>query len=1150
MPVTEAADTAGGEFCDLDGERSYRINDVDLLPPFFMTLATATEVWCFLASTGGLTAGRWDANHALLPYYTDDKVTENVGNTGGITLIRDTATPEAQAWEPFSRASRPDGCSRSLTKTVLDDSIQFTEDAAGIGLRFSVTWTASQRFGLIRRCRLTNTGRSSRSLEVLDGLRNVLPSGVTAQVQTDLSNLVDAYKRAEADPATGLGLFTMSSLLTDLAEPAESLSATAVWQVGLPSATTLLSTTQLEGFRAGRPVRAESDVRGRRGAYLNHSSLELPPGATCEWVVAADVELDAARVVALEDALLDPGALVEQLDDDLAEGRRRLHSIVASVDGFQVGSDERTTAHHTTSALFNAMRGGVPVDGYRLEAADFRAFIGQRNRAVLERSTAALAVLPPTLEISALRTWADATGDPDLARLAREYLPLMFSRRHGDPSRPWNRFEIRLLDPSGGPIVGYQGNWRDIFQNWEALAWSHPDYLENMICIFVNATTVDGYNPYRISRSGIDWEVPEPDNPWANLGYWSDHQIIYLQKLLEASRRFDPGAAEALLARRIFTHADVPYRLKPFDDVLADPAQTIAFDVPAHQDSLRRQGELGGDGALRVNPDGDLDRVTLAEKLLLLLAAKLVNLVPDGGIWMNTQRPEWNDANNALVGRGLSVVTLGYLRRYLVHLQSMLTGPAEVSADLAELIRALIDILGTHKDGFDAGLSEEARYTALVDLGRAGDAYRQRAYRAAPSARVSLAAADISALLELARHYVELSLARNVRSDGMVHSYNTLELTDGRATIGRLAPMLEGQVSMLSSGLLDGAASLRVLRALRNSALFRADQHSYLLYPDKDLPGFLARNVVEAGAAAECPLYALAAELNDRSVTVTDLHGSVHFAPGMRNASYLREALDRLAEDPRFTEAVSRDRGRVLEHYEATFGHRNFTGRSGSFFAFEGLGSIYWHMVSKLLLAVQETIEHARLNDEPDAVVTELVDRFEDIREGLGFRKSPSRYGAFPIDPYSHTPAHAGARQPGMTGQVKEDVLIRIGELGVAVSGGQIQFRPQLVRDDDWTSAATSWDVVDSTGTSRRIDLPADSLAFSMCRTPVSYRRSRSATASIEVAFSDGSSQRLPGTVLPTDLSREVFSRSNRVSSIVVHTPGNGPDLGTPVQPD
>ena len=34
---------------------------------------------------------------------------------------------------------------------------------------------------------------------------------------------------------------------------------------------------------------------------------------------------------------------------------------------------------------------------------------------------------------------------------------------------------------------------------------------------------------------------------------------------------------------------------------------------------------------------------------------------------MNTQRPEWNDANNALVGNGVSMVTFYYLRRFLVY---------------------------------------------------------------------------------------------------------------------------------------------------------------------------------------------------------------------------------------------------------------------------------------------------------------------------------------------------------------------------------------------------------------------------------------------------------------------------------------------------
>ena len=40
---------------------------------------------------------------------------------------------------------------------------------------------------------------------------------------------------------------------------------------------------------------------------------------------------------------------------------------------------------------------------------------------------------------------------------------------------------------------------------------------------------------------------------------------------------------------------------------------------------------------------------------------------------MNTQRPEWNDANNALVGNGVSMVTLYYLRRFLNFFQDIIT---------------------------------------------------------------------------------------------------------------------------------------------------------------------------------------------------------------------------------------------------------------------------------------------------------------------------------------------------------------------------------------------------------------------------------------------------------------------------------------------
>ena len=107
---------------------------------------------------------------------------------------------------------------------------------------------------------------------------------------------------------------------------------------------------------------------------------------------------------------------------------------------------------------------------------------------------------------------------------------------------------------------------------------------------------------------------------------------------------------------------------------------------------------------------------------------------------------------------------------------------------------------------------------------------------------------------------------------------------------------------------------------------------------------------------------------------------------------------------------------------------------------FEGLGSIYWHMVSKLLLTVMECHESAAKSaageepagDETDSSAA-LAAAYDHIRDGLGFRKTAELQGAFPCDPYSHTPAHRGAQQPGMTGAVKEEVLARWGELGVRV---------------------------------------------------------------------------------------------------------------------
>ena len=125
---------------------------------------------------------------------------------------------------------------------------------------------------------------------------------------------------------------------------------------------------------------------------------------------------------------------------------------------------------------------------------------------------------------------------------------------------------------------------------------------------------------------------------------------------------------------------------------------------------------------------------------------------------------------------------------------------------------------------------------------------------------------ELVAFLDLAQQYVEHSLRLNKRSDNLYHAYNILHLDDSLASISHLHEMLEGQVAVLSSGLLTGEELLFLLESLRNSRLYRADQHSYILYPDRELPGFLEKNCVTPAQVRDLRLVSELVKAQDKTL--------------------------------------------------------------------------------------------------------------------------------------------------------------------------------------------------------------------------------------------------------------------------------------------
>ncbi len=546
--------TVGGEYVHMLGEVFYKIQNYDALEPFFMSIVSSSNHWLFISSTGGLSAGRISAEQSLFPYYTEDKLTENSENTGSKAIFLVTRAHRTSLWEPLSfRQQGIYDIERNIYKNIAGTVVVFEENNHSLGMTYRYAWRTSDAFGFVKTSWVKNLGESSCKIEVIDGLQNILPANITSSTQNIFSPLLDAYKLSELDTETGLAIFALNSTLTDLAEPSESLLATTVMQLGLEHEEYLLSSKQLDPFRSGMGVTMETNIRGQRCAYFVHSSFDISQNSERSWHLVAEVGQDSAAIVHLSKMLRENRTnLANAVESDIELNNEYLEKIVANADGLQVSNNHLRCANHFANVMFNEMRGGIFADQYKIHIKDFVEFVTVRNPVILAEKAPFFSELPPEISISALLARSVANGSADLIRLSYAYLPLSFSRRHGDPSRPWNRFAINIKKNDGSHQLGYEGNWRDIFQNWEALAYSFPEYIESMICTFLNATTLDGYNPYRITREGIEWEIPEPGNPWANIGYWGDHQIIYLQKLMEVSARVHPGRLQAFLTQPNF----------------------------------------------------------------------------------------------------------------------------------------------------------------------------------------------------------------------------------------------------------------------------------------------------------------------------------------------------------------------------------------------------------------------------------------------------------------------------------------------------------------------------------------------------------------------------------------------------------------------
>ena len=279
------------------------------------------------------------------------------------------------------------------------------------------------------------------------------------------------------------------------------------------------------------------------------------------------------------------------------------------------------------------------------------------------------------------------------------------------------------------------------------------------------------------------------------------------------------------------------------------------------------------------------------------------------------------------------------------------------------------------------------------------------------------------------------------------------------------------------------------------SDLYRPDQRSFLLYPARELPGLPgAQRRARRAARRRFPCCATCwPPATARCSRATPTASCVSTATCARRAD-LAAVLDDARPARRAGRTPWRGTARaVLALFEdglratgptpaarasctATRGSAASTGTWSP--------SCCWRRRRIVLRAEREGVPppvHAR----PRARCT------SGSAPGSATRRRVAEYGAFPTDPYSHTPRrrrreaarHDRAGEGGDPHPLRRTRRPRRGRHACAS-------RPSLLRADEFLDAAGGLRATStSTGRARTLPLPAGSLAFTLCQVPVVYRR-------------------------------------------------------------
>ncbi len=759
-------------------------------------------MWTFYVNRGQAISsfGVKDKDHAILEFLPANKAWQLVSSQGFRTFIKITSQNKNLFYEPFHNGFSNLGYNLTNKMLISPAGLALEETNLSLGLKIKVEYfnvPSDNYAGLVRVVKIENTGNKDRSIELVDGLPQIVPFGTNNFFLKKMSRTIEGW----------MGV--------------ENLKNNAPFY-------------RLKVDPTDRP----EVVHIKEGNFYLEFSFE-------------------GKNAKLAKPLVDPGHLFGEITDfSLPANFVRNNKFSFPVNpevksktpcafsflSFKLNKKSQKTIYSVTGYMRDIQTLNSSIS--RITSLAYLAEKQQDNKRIIDE------LMQDAFTSSGSKAFDLYTQQTYLDNLMRGGYPLAFksgktfylySRKHGDPERDYNKFQIAPTYFSQG-----NGNYRDLNQNRRSDSWFNPDIKEENIISLFNLIQLDGFNPLVVK--GASFILKEKENLKSKLnnifskednekilsflskpfspgelilfiedkkirlnssydellelviasslknneaehgeGFWTDHWHYNLD-LLSSYLRIYPEKLESILfTERHFTFFDNSEIVKPRSEkyVLYNgkPRQlhSVACDN-LKREMLHKRHEFPH--LVRAQSGhGSIYQTTLINKLLCLLANKFASLDPSGvGIEMESDKPNWFDALNGLPALfGSSLCETFELKRLALFIKGALRAceidklniTEEIYSFLNKLNRLTSDSLNNISDDYawwDECHSLKENYRELTKMGVNGN-------------EPQIQSSEITGFIDTFLKKIDLGISKSSDKENKVYcSYFINEVTEYNVT--------------------------------------------------------------------------------------------------------------------------------------------------------------------------------------------------------------------------------------------------------------------------------------------------------------------------------------------------------------------------------